>query len=133
MAQERDQRSLGELFGDLSRQMSALIRQEIELARTEVTGKATSAARDVAIMGSGIGLVYACLLVLLAAVVLFLIDQGVTAWLAALVVAIVVGVVGGLLVMSSRQALASRDMERIAAACRLHLGSARRTLLAAIA
>jgi DNA-binding GntR family transcriptional regulator len=30
-------------------------------------------------------------------------------------------------------ALASRDMERVAAACRLHLGSARRTLLAAIA
>jgi uncharacterized protein YacL len=110
VTQERDQRSLGELFGDLSRQMSALVRQEIELARTEVTGKATAAARDVGIMGAGIGLLYAALLVLLGAAVLFLADQGVTPWLAAVVVGIVVAVVGGLLVMSGRQALASRDM-----------------------
>jgi len=110
VTQQRDQRSLGELFGDLSRQMSALVRQEIELARAEVTGKATAAARDVAIMGSGIGLLYAALLVLLGAAVLFLADQGVSPWLAALVVAIVVAAIGGLLVMSSRQALASRDM-----------------------
>jgi hypothetical protein len=110
VTQERDQRSLGELFGDLSRQMSALVRQEIELARTEVTGKATAAARDVGIMGAGIVLLYAALLVLLGAAVLFLADQGVTPWLAAVVVGIVVAVVGGLLVMSGRQALASRDM-----------------------
>jgi hypothetical protein len=110
VTQERDQRSLGELFGDLSRQMSALVRQEIELAKAEVTGKATAAARDAGIMAAGIGLLYAALLVLLGAAVLFLVDQGVTPWLAALVVAIVVAVVGGLLVMSSRQALASRDM-----------------------
>ena len=31
MTQQRDQRSLVELFGDLSRQMSALVRQEIDL------------------------------------------------------------------------------------------------------
>jgi hypothetical protein len=110
VTQQRDQRSLGELFGDLSRQMSALVRQEIELARAEVTGKATAAARDVAIMGSGIGLLYAAVLALMGAVVLFLADQGVAPWLAALLVAIVVAAVGGLLVMSSRQALASRDM-----------------------
>jgi len=110
VTQQRDQRSLGELFGDLSRQMSALVRQEIELARAEVTGKATSAARDVAIMGTGIGLLYAGLLALIGAAVLFLADQGISPWLAALIVAIVVAVVGGLLVMSSRQALANRDM-----------------------
>src|SRR5689334_5986518 len=90
--------------------MSALVRQEIELARAEVTGKATSAARDVAIMGTGIGLLYAGLLALIGAAVLFLADQGISPWLAALIVAIVVAVVGGLLVMSSRQALANRDM-----------------------
>jgi uncharacterized membrane-anchored protein len=110
VTQQRDQRSLGELFGDLTRQMSALVRQEIELARAEVTGKATAAARDVAIMGTGIGLLYAGLLALIGAAVLFLADQGLTPWLSALIVAIVVAVVGGLLVMSSRQALASRDM-----------------------
>jgi hypothetical protein len=110
VTQQRDQRSLGELFGDLSRQMSALVRQEIELARAEVTGKATAAARDVAVMGSGIGLLYAALLALMGAAVLFLADQGVAPWIAAVLVAIVVAAIGGLLVMASRQALASRDM-----------------------
>jgi VIT1/CCC1 family predicted Fe2+/Mn2+ transporter len=110
VTQQSDQRSLGELFGDLSRQMSALVRQEIELARAEVTGKATSAARDVAVMAAGLALLYAGLLVLLGAVVLFLADAGVTPWLAALIVAIVAAVIGGLLVMASRQALANRDM-----------------------
>jgi len=110
VSQQVDQRSLGELFGDLTRQMSALVRQEIDLARAEVTGKATSAARDVAIMGTGVGLLYAGLLALIGAAVLFLADQGMTPWQAALIVAIVVAVVGGLLVMSSRQALASRDI-----------------------
>jgi hypothetical protein len=110
VAQERDQRSLGELFGDLTRQMSTLVRQEIDLARAEVTGKATAAARDVAIMGAGVGLLYAGLLALVGAAVLFLADQGVTPWLAAVIVAIVVAGVGGLLVMSGRQAIANRDM-----------------------
>jgi putative superfamily III holin-X len=110
VTQQRDQRSLGELFGDLSRQMSALVRQEIELARTEVTGKATAAARDVAVMGTGVALLYAGLLALVGAAVLFLADQGWTPWLAALVVAIVVAIVGGLLVMAGRQSMTSRDM-----------------------
>jgi hypothetical protein len=39
MTQARDERSLGDLFGDLSRQLTTLIRQEIELARTEMTAK----------------------------------------------------------------------------------------------
>ena len=106
----RDDRSLGELFGDLSRQLSTLIRQEIDLARTEMTGRLTAVGRDAGVMAAGIGLVYAGLLVLLAAVVLLLSDLGVTPWLAALVVAIVVGVFGGLLVVNARQAMASREI-----------------------
>ena len=31
------QKSLGELFGDLSTQISALVRQEVQLAKTEIT------------------------------------------------------------------------------------------------
>ncbi len=31
-------RSLGELFGDLSRETSTLVRQEVTLAKTELTG-----------------------------------------------------------------------------------------------
>jgi hypothetical protein len=86
MDAQRDERSLGQLFGDLSRQLSTLVRQEIDLARTEVTTKAGAASRDVAMIGAGGALAYAGLLVLLAAVVLLLIEAGLDEWLAALIV-----------------------------------------------
>lgn len=106
----RDDRSLGELFGDLSRQLSTLIRQEIDLARTEMTGRLSAVGRDAAVMSAGVGLLYAGLLVLLAAAVLLLGDLGVTPWIAALIVALVVGAIGGLLVVTARQAMATREV-----------------------
>ena len=42
-----DERSLGELFGDLARDMGLLVRQEVGLATSELTRKVTRAARDV--------------------------------------------------------------------------------------
>ena len=76
MDARRDERSLGQLFGDLSRQLSTLVRQEIDLARTEVTTKAGAATRDAALIGVGGALAYAGLLVLLGAVVLLLVQAG---------------------------------------------------------
>jgi uncharacterized membrane-anchored protein YhcB (DUF1043 family) len=61
-------------------------------------------------LAAGIGLLYAGLLVLLAAAVLLLSDIGVTPWLAAVVVALIVGVIGGLMVVSARQAMATREI-----------------------
>ncbi|MBV9280670.1 MAG: phage holin family protein, partial [Chloroflexi bacterium] len=37
----REDRSLGELFAELSRETTTLVRQEVELAKTEMTQKAT--------------------------------------------------------------------------------------------
>ena len=54
---------LGDLFGDLSRQMSTLVRKEIDLARTEVTSRARAATQDAALVGAGGLLAYAGLLV----------------------------------------------------------------------
>ena len=43
MMQERsDERSLGELFGDLAKETSELVRQEVQLARTEMTQKVSA-------------------------------------------------------------------------------------------
>jgi len=39
MEQQRDERSLGELFADLARETSNLVRQEVRLARTEIDGE----------------------------------------------------------------------------------------------
>src|SRR5688500_20246716 len=87
MDAQRDDRSLGQLFGDLTRQLGTLVRKEIELARTEMTTRVTTVGRDAAMLGAGGALAYAALLVALIAVALLLIDIGLTPWLAFLIVA----------------------------------------------
>jgi hypothetical protein len=110
MDAQRDNRSLGQLFGDLSRQLSTLVRQEIDLARTEMTTKAGAATRDAAMIGIGGALAHAGLLVLLAAVVLVLIEVGLDPWLAAVLVGVVVAAIGGFLVMRGRDGLQATDL-----------------------
>ena len=110
MQQTRDDRSLGELFGDLTRSLSTLIRQEVELARTEMTARAGRLSRGAGMVGIGGALLYAALLGTMAVFILGLVELGLTPWLAALVVTIVVAVVGGLLVSSGQDALKKADL-----------------------
>jgi VIT1/CCC1 family predicted Fe2+/Mn2+ transporter len=107
---QADNRSLGQLFGDLSRQLSTLIRQEIVLARTEMTTKATAVGRDAATIGLGGAMLYAAFLTLLGAIVLLLVDLGVPGWVAALGVAVVVGVIGGVMIAAGRQSLTRQQV-----------------------
>jgi len=109
MAAQRDERPLGQLFADFSRQLSTLVRKEIDLARTEMTGRARVVARDTAMVGVGGALLYAALLALLAAVTLLLVSIGLAAWVAALVVAIVVGAIGAVLVQRGRTGIEHAD------------------------
>jgi len=97
MQQSRDERSLGELFGELARETGTLVRQEVELARTEMTGKVSRAGRGAAMVGAGGAVAYAGFLVLAAAVVALLVEMGLDLWIAALIVGIVLAAVGGLL------------------------------------
>jgi len=110
MQQIRDDRSLGELFGDLTRSLSTLIRQELELARTEMTARAGRLSQGAAMVGLGGALLHAALLGAMAVVTLGLFELGVAPWLAALIVTIVVAAVGGLLVASGRDALKKADL-----------------------
>jgi putative superfamily III holin-X len=110
MAQGRDERSLGELFGDLTSSMSTLIRKEIELARTEMTAKAMTLSRDAGLIGAGGALLYAAVLGLLVTAGLVLIEFGVPAWLAALMVTIVVAAIGALLVATGQANVKKADL-----------------------
>ena len=101
----KDERSLGELLSELSRETSLLVRKEMELATTEMTAKARTAGGHVALAATGGALAHAALLVLLAAFVVGLTQLGVAAWLAALIVAIVVGAVGYMLINKGVSAL----------------------------
>ena len=98
MAAPNDERSIGELFAELSRETSVLVRKEMELATTEMTAKVKTAGTHAAIVAAGGALVHAGLLVLLAAIVIALAQLGVPPWLSALIVAAVVMVTGYVLV-----------------------------------
>ena len=105
MAQLRDERSLGDLFSDLSRETTTLVRQEIQLAKAELTQSATEAARGIGMLVAGGAVAYAGLLFLLLALVFGLIEAGWDAWISALVVGLVVVAIGAVLVLRARESL----------------------------
>jgi hypothetical protein len=105
MAQLRDERSLGDLFSDLSRETTTLVRQEVQLAKAELTQSATEAARGIGMLLAGGAVAYAGLLFLLLAIVFGLIQAGWDAWLSALVVGLVVVAIGAILVLRARESL----------------------------
>jgi uncharacterized membrane protein YqjE len=98
MTHREESRGIGDLLGDLGRQVSTLVRKEIDLAKVEVTSGVGRMSRGAAMAVAGGLLAYAGLLVLLGAIVLALIDAGLDPWLAALIVAAVVLVIGGVIV-----------------------------------
>ena len=104
MAQVRDERSLGDLFSDLSRETTTLVRQEVQLAKAELTQSATEAARGIGMLVAG-AVAYAGLFFLLLAIVFGLIEAGWDAWLSALVVGLVVVAIGAILVLRARESL----------------------------
>lgn len=108
--QNQEDRSLGDLFAELASETSQLVRQEVALAQTEITNKATRVGKQVGFLVVGGAIGYAALLVVLAAVTMGLgrIIASLAGWseltstaLAALIVAVVVGVVAYSLVTSA--------------------------------
>ena len=79
MEYREDSRGIGDLLGDLGRQVSTLVRKEMDLARVEVTWSVGRIGRGAAMAGAGGAILYAGLLVLLLAIVLGLIQAGVDA------------------------------------------------------
>ena len=112
-------RSLGDLLRDLFQQGSTLIRQELELARTEVGERASALASDGVWIGAGVLLLHGALLTAVAAVVLALSQAGLSFPAAATLVAVVLLAVGGVIIQSRvsairrRRLLPSRTMDSI--------------------
>jgi xanthine/uracil permease len=105
MVQDRNERSLGDLFSTLTRETSTLLRQEVQLAKAELTQSATEAARGIGMLAAGGAVAYAGLLFVLLAVVFGLIKVGWDAWLAALIVGLVVVAIGAVLMLRARESL----------------------------
>ncbi len=105
MTGQQDNRSLGELFGALAQDTGTLVRQEVELAKTEMTQKATRVGKDIGFLLAGGAVAYAGFLAILAAIAIGLGQLGVPWWIAALLVGVVVAGIGGFLVMRGLGAL----------------------------
>ena len=93
MIDSKDDRSLGELFADLARESSTLLRQEVQLAKTELSQKVSGLSRDMASVAIGGLVAYAGLLAILAALIIGLATAGLPWWVAALLVGANLGVV----------------------------------------
>jgi len=100
-------RPLKELVSGLGKDMGLLIRQEIELAKAEISEKTTRVAKGAAKIGLGAFLAHAGVLALVTTLVLVLITIGVTAWVAAAIITIVLLIAGNAVIQGGRRQLAS--------------------------
>ena len=94
-----DTTELGQAIQDVSEKMSLLVREEIELAKTEVTEKVTKLAKGAAVgIAAGIfavfGLIY--LLHALSWLIWDVIGNNTNFWLGFVIVAVILFVLGGL-------------------------------------
>lgn len=87
----KEERSLGDLFSDLAGDTATLVRQEVSLAKVELTQSATAAGKNIGSLVVGGAIAYVAVLALTAAVILGL-AQFMPAWLSALIVSAVIGV-----------------------------------------
>lgn len=110
MHQLRDERSVGELFGQLTQDLSLLVRQETQLAKTEIQVKVSRAVRDLVSLAAGGLVALIGGLALTATIILLLIDPiGLKPWLAALIVAVVFGGGGYLMLQGGLRDLKNLD------------------------
>ena len=107
--QSRDDRSLGELFSELSQETTTLIRQEVQLAKTEMSQKASRVGKDVGFLAAGGAVAYAGLLAIVAGVIALL-GLVIPLWLSALLVGVVVAVIGYFLVRRGLDALKQEEL-----------------------
>lgn len=105
----RGDRSLGDLFAELTREISDLVRQEMQLAKTEMSQKFSHVGRDIGFLAAGGLVAYAGFLALIAALILILAEAGLPTWASALLVGLVVAGIGGYLVKKGLTALKQVD------------------------
>jgi xanthine/uracil permease len=103
-------RSLGELFSELSRETSTLVRQEVALAKTELTAKASQVGKDVAFLAAGGAIAYAGLLAIIAGIVILIGNQIDNYWLPALIVGLIIAGIGYYLVQKGLSDLKNANL-----------------------
>ncbi len=95
---QQERRPVSELFGELTQDLALLVRQETQLARTEMQTKLARLTQDLVSLAAGGMVLLIGALALTAALILLLVHPvGLAPWLAALVVGVALAGIGGLL------------------------------------
>jgi hypothetical protein len=111
MPELRQERSIGELFGQLSQDMTLLVRQEIQLARTEMSDKLSRFTTNLVSVLSGGFVAYLGGLALVAALILAIRDlANISLALSALIVGAVLAIVGYVMLQKGVKELKRVDL-----------------------
>lgn len=108
----KDDRSLGQLLKELTSETTTLLKQEVDLAKTEMSEKASRLGTNLGSLAMGGGVAFLGALALLAAAIYGLtsiLDQfmslGVAVWLAPLIIGLILAAVGYSLVKKALETL----------------------------
>ena len=93
--------SIGALLKQLSEQTSTLVKQELELARAELTEKGKQAGVGAGLLGGG-GLFALYALGALTASIIALLATAMDTWIAALIVAVVYAIAAGVMALAGK-------------------------------
>jgi uncharacterized membrane protein YqjE len=104
VAQSGDNRSLGEVVGDLSNDLTTLVKQELELARTELKEEAAKAGKGAGMLG-GAGVAGLLALILGSFALAYLLDNWMPVELGFLIVTLIWAIVGAVLAARGRKEL----------------------------
>lgn len=109
----KEERSVSELVSNLTNEASALIRNEVELAKAEISQKVSQVGSGVTSIAAGGAILYAGFLVLLAALVAAIHEAfGLErAWISPLIVGLVVALIGGIMLMRGRSNLKAKNLK----------------------
>jgi uncharacterized membrane protein YqjE len=110
MSESQDPRSAGAIIGDISRDMSTLVRQEMDLAKTELKQELSQAGRGAGMFG-GAGVAGHLALFFLSLALTFLLDNWMPVELGALITAVLWGIAAAVLAVRGRKEIHDANLQ----------------------
>lgn len=100
----RDERSLGDIVSDVTQNLTTLIRQEMDLAKTEMKQEVAKVGKGAGLLG-GAGLAGWFLLLFASLTLMYGLNEFMPIWVAALIVTALWAVVAAVLALTGKKAI----------------------------
>ena len=101
----RREESMGELFKELSDDLSTLMRQELALAQAEMTKKGKQVGLGIGMLGAA-GIVGVVTYLAFTAALIALLSTAMRVWIAALIITVLYAIVAGILALTGKNRVA---------------------------